>query len=152
MAVATPPELIAFLAPYPTDVQALMISGRRRLLALVGPATELLFDATSAVCAGFSYTGQARDNFLNLAAFPKHVTLVFSWGATLTDPGKVLKGEGSRVRHMRLASLADLKRPEVVKLIRQAAAKAPRLAVPLKKHGKVVKVYAGPKRRPKPSS
>jgi hypothetical protein len=140
--------LQSFLKPYPPPVRALMLAGRRRLAELVGPATDLIYDATSAVCAGFSFTGEPRDNFVNLAAFPKHVTLVFPWGVKLKDPKKVLKGEGKQVRHVRLADIADLDRPELIKLVAQAAVLAPKPERPLTKHTPFVKVYAGPKRRP----
>lgn len=136
-----------FLAPYPREVRALMTSGRKRLLELVGPATDLIYDATTAVGAGFSYTGAPRDNFVNLAAFADHVTLVFPWGVKLKDPKKRLKGAGNQVRHVRLASLADLDDPELVKLIEQAAARAPRGDGPPPRKA-FIKIYAGPKRRP----
>jgi len=145
-----PPEptaLVEFLAPYPPEVQALTLAARLRLHELVGPASDLFFDATSAVCSGFSYTGEARDNFINLAVYAKHVTLIFPWGVRLADPERRLKGEGNQVRNLRLRGLTTLDDPYVVDLIRQAAEAAPRPAIPIEPLV-YVKVYNGPKRRP----
>ncbi len=146
----TPRALQTFLKPYPPAVRTLMIAARRRLAELIGPATDLIYDATSAVCAGFSFTGAPRDNFINLAAYPTHVTLVFPWGVKLKDPKKLLKGDGNQVRHLRLSALADLESPALVRLVEQAAVLAPKPEQPLAKHTPFVKIYAGPKRRPAP--
>jgi hypothetical protein len=51
----------------------------------------------------------------------EHVTLAFLRGAALPDPEKLLEGAGKGVRHVKLRSLADVKRPGVRKLIAEAA-------------------------------
>jgi hypothetical protein len=142
-----PTELVEFLAPYPPDVQALTLEARLRLHELVGPAGDLFYDATAAVCSGFCYTDKPADNFINLAVYSDHVTLIFPWGVLLKDPEKRLKGEGNRVRHIRLTGIETLHDPYVVGLIRQAAEQAVRPTVPIEPI-KYVKVYNGPKRRP----
>jgi hypothetical protein len=142
-----PTELIQFLAPYPPHVQAIALEARLRLHELVGPAGDLFYDATAAVCSGFCYTDKPADNFVNLAVYSDHVTLIFAWGARLIDPEMRLKGEGSRVRHIRLAGIDTLRDAYVVDLIRQAASQAVRPDVPIEPI-KYVKVYRGKKRRP----
>lgn len=143
-----PDELKTFLLPYPREVQELALKARLRLHELAGPASDLFFDATAAVCSGLSYTGKARDNFVNLAVYANHVTLIFPHGASLIDPEGRLRGEGSRVRNIRLASIETLKDPYVVGLIEQASAAAARPATSMEPI-KVVSIYKGPKRRPK---
>ena len=140
-------DLESYLTPYPPHVQDLMLEGRELLLNMYRPVVELHYDATAAVCAGFSYTGDLKGLFVNLAAYSDHVTLVFMWGAKLNDPEGRLKGEGKQVRHMRLVDLDTLRDPYVVELIQQASDNA------LRPEGEIVerivnKVYAGPKRRP----
>ncbi len=51
----------------------------------------------------------------------EHVTFVFMRGAALSDPEKLLEGTGKCVRHVKLRSVADVKRPGVKKLIVEAA-------------------------------
>jgi hypothetical protein len=51
----------------------------------------------------------------------EHVTFVFMRGAALPDPQKLLEGTGKGVRHVKLASVADVKRSGVKRLIAEAA-------------------------------
>jgi hypothetical protein len=51
----------------------------------------------------------------------EHVTFAFIRGAALPDPEKLLEGTGMGVRHVKLRSVADVKRPGVKKLIAEAA-------------------------------
>ena len=51
----------------------------------------------------------------------EHVTFAFMRGAALPDPEKLLEGTGKGVRHVKLRSVADVKRPGVKKLIAEAA-------------------------------
>ena len=145
---AAPTELVTFLAPYPPEVRKLFLDGRSFLLRRLRPVVELHYDATTAVGAGFSYTGHLKGLFVNFAAFADHVTLVFMWGVKLKDREGRLRGEGNQVRHMRLAGMETLRDPYVLELIDQASANAPRPEGKVK-HAIVVKVYKGPKRRPK---
>jgi hypothetical protein len=151
MSHAQPAELVSFLAPYPPAVRELFLAGRSLLLRRLEPVVEMHFDATSAVCAGFAFTGELKGAFVNLAAYADHVTLVFGWGAALKDPQGRLRGGGKQVRHMRLAGLETLRDPYVLALIDQAAERAPRPESKVRS-AIVVKVYAGPKRRPSPAS
>jgi hypothetical protein len=147
---AAPAPLVTFLAPYPPEVRKLFLAGRSLLLRRLRPVVELHYDATSAVGAGFSYTGDLKGLFVNFAAFSNHVTLVFMWGVKLKDREGRLRGEGKRVRHMRLAGLETLRDPYVLDLVDQAAANAPRPEGKVKP-SIVVKVYQGKKRRPGPA-
>jgi hypothetical protein len=143
-----PVDLVAFLKAYPPDVQELFLAGRSLLLRHLKPIVELHYDATSAVCAGFAYTGDLKGAFVNLAAYADHVTLVFQWGVKLRDPEGRLRGGGKQVRHMRLDGAETLRDPYVLDLVDQAATAAARPEGKVR-HAIVVKVYAGPKRRPK---
>lgn len=50
----------------------------------------------------------------------EHLSLAFLRGAMLPDPEKLLEGTGKGVRHVKLRSVADVKRPGVKKLIAEA--------------------------------
>ncbi|MBS1706769.1 MAG: hypothetical protein JST40_12935 [Armatimonadetes bacterium] len=139
--------LVEFLTPYPESVQELAIEARNRLQEIAGPANDLYFDATSAVSAGLSYTGHPRDNFINIAVYSKHVTLIFPFGARLTDPELRLKGEGKQIRNLRLDGIETLNDLYVVDLILQSVQFAARPPEPIAPPT-FVKVYSGPKRRP----
>ena len=51
----------------------------------------------------------------------EHVTFAFMRGAALPDPEKLLEGTGKGVRHVKLRSVADVKRGGVKTLIAEAA-------------------------------
>jgi len=59
-----------------------------------------------------------------LAANAKGVGLSFYYGATLSDPHKILLGSGNQNRFIRLESAATLARPEVQDLIGAAVRQA----------------------------
>ena len=51
----------------------------------------------------------------------EHLSLAFLRGAKLPDPEKLLEGTGKGVRHVKLRSVTDVKRPGVKRLIAEAA-------------------------------
>jgi hypothetical protein len=65
------------------------------------------FDSNGTVC-GFM-TGK------------EHVTFIFLRGARLPDPEGLLEGTGKSVRHVKVRTAEDLKRPALKKLIVEAA-------------------------------
>jgi len=146
-----PPILAEFLAPYPDSVKEVAYASRAILYATFAPVTEIFWDATQAVCLGFTYTNHERDNFINLAVYANHVTLIFPYGAQLKDPEGRLKGAGTRVRHIRLAGADDLEDAYISGLVEQSY----RLAIipkdPLPETI-IVKSMKGPKRRPRPEN
>jgi hypothetical protein len=62
------------------------------------------------------------EHYAYLAVHPKHVNLGFYRGASLPDPAGLLGGPGKAMRHMRLDSPDDVKRPEIAELLRAARA------------------------------
>jgi hypothetical protein len=65
------------------------------------------FDSNGTVC-GFM-TGK------------EHVTFIFLRGAALPDPEGLLEGTGKSVRHVKVRTTADVKKPALKKLIVEAA-------------------------------
>lgn len=51
----------------------------------------------------------------------EHVTFIFLRGAALPDPEGLLEGTGKHVRHVKVRTLADVKKPALKKLIVEAA-------------------------------
>ena len=50
-----------------------------------------------------------------------HVLFGFMRGAMLSDPGKLLEGTGKYLRHVKLRSAGNVRRPEVHALLEEAA-------------------------------
>jgi hypothetical protein len=51
----------------------------------------------------------------------EHVTFIFLRGAVLPDPEGLLEGTGKSVRHVKVRTAADVKKPALKKLIVEAA-------------------------------
>ncbi len=143
-----PPEYVEFLAPYPYEVQVLARELRKRMLELLPPCIETVWDATNAVGVAFGFTDRNADHFIHLPVYTKYVNLGFSDGVRLHDPEGRLVGKGSRIRHLRLTAVEELEDPYVVDLVRQAHENAVRSNEPIEPRS-IIRVMAGPKRRPR---
>jgi len=118
-------QLNAFLAKFSPDVcrtaKAALVKMRTRLPG----ATELVYDNYNALAIGFSSTDRASAAIFSIAVFPRWVSLFFLQdGPDLPDPHGVLKGGGTLVRHVRLASAADLDTPPIRALMAEALRRA----------------------------
>jgi len=134
-AIAAGPQkqLDGFLAKYAPEIA----SRARAILAKLGKrmpgAIVLVYDNYNALAIGFGGSERASDIVLSVAAFPKWVSLFLMGGPKLKDPRKLLKGSGTRVRHIVLENAAMLDDPAIGDLIDQAIARA---RVPIDPHAK----------------
>ena len=144
-------ELRRFLAAFDPAIGRLFLAARKRVLAAAPGASELIYDAYNAVSAAYSYTGRLAEAFLHVAAYAEHVNVGFNRGAELPDPDGILAGSGARIRHVRVASSADLRSAALARLVRAAVAQGRALApAGAARAGSVVRPTTGAKRRPKP--
>ena len=142
------PEHLAFLRPYGPAITKLAMAVREQVLEEAAGAVELIYDAYSAVSAGYSFTGRPSDCCIYVAVYTKGVNLGFWDGASLDDPGGLLEGTGKRARHVKIRDLADLKRPGVRALIKAAVALAERPEAAPPKPQSVVRAIYPRRRRP----
>jgi hypothetical protein len=117
-------QLNGFIAKYSPDVAATGRAVLRKIRKRVPGAVEMVYDNYNGLVVGFSPTERPSDAIFSFILFPRWVTMCFLFGAFLDDPQKILKGSGSRVRHVRLASAGDLDQPALRALIDQAVADA----------------------------
>jgi hypothetical protein len=154
---SAPAALVKFLKPYDPEVRELALQLRLLLLEEIAPCYENIYDAYSAVAIGYGTSDRLRDGIFHIAVYPKGANLGFNDGATLPDPQGILEGKGNRIRHIKIRTPADLKRPELRTYIRrarkQALADARKLGErpPKKPDGMIstVKAIYARKRRPK---
>lgn len=158
MSRSSPPSaLIKFLRPYDPEVRDLALQLRALLLEEIAPCYENIYDAYSAVAIGYGTSDRLSDGIFHIAVYEKGVNLGFNFGAALEDPKGILHGKGNRIRHVKIRTAADLKRPELRVYIRrarkQALSDARRLGEPapekLKGVISTVKAIYPTKRRPK---
>jgi hypothetical protein len=114
----------AFLSKYDPKIAALARAALARMRTYVPGAVEIVYDNYNALVVGFGPSERASEAVMSIALYPRWVTLFFLKGAVLPDPARLLKGSGTRVRHIVLGDVAVLDRPPVRALIRQALAQA----------------------------
>src|SRR5215813_2920134 len=95
-------------------------------LAPVAKAVRALVNGTAADCEEYvsPWKTPAFDSNGPLCVYllqGEHVTLAFLRGAMLPDPSQLLEGKAKGVRNVKLLSVADVKRPEVKRLIAEWA-------------------------------
>ena len=110
-------QLDGFIDKFTPEVAALTRALLAKMKARVPGAAILVYDNYNALAIGFGRSDKASEAILSLAVMPRWVTLCFLWGKTLPDPHVLLKGEGSRVRHVRLHEAAAFDDPRIQALI-----------------------------------
>jgi hypothetical protein len=91
---------------------------------LVPGAISLVYDNYNALAIGYGATTKQSGLVFSIAVYPRWVSLFFTQGAALDDPTGLLKGEGSRIRHIVLSGPEILDNPPVLQLMAQALASA----------------------------
>jgi len=86
----------------------LALALRELVLTEAPEAEEVLYSVYAEVIV-FRFPGRKRGAFCNIAAYSRHVNLVFYYGTELPDPHGVLKGAGKKMRHIRFDSSDDLR-------------------------------------------
>ena len=146
------PELREFLAAYDPEIAKLFFATRKVVLAAAPGASELIYDAYNAVTVAYAFGERLSEAFCHVAAYRGYVNLGFNRGAELDDPDGRLVGTGARIRHVRIASQADLQEKGLRALVAAAVRQGRDLApAPLGKPRAIVKAVYARKRRPRGS-
>jgi hypothetical protein len=116
-------QLRAFIAKYTPEIGGAARSALATMRKRLPGAVELVYDNYNALAIGFGPTERASDAIFSIAVYPRWVSLFFLQGAKLSDPRKLLKGGGTRVRHIVLDD-GTLEMPAVRALMEQALWKA----------------------------
>src|ERR1035438_1433318 len=104
-------QLDTFLDRYSPPVAALARDCLAKMRARLPGAVQLVYDNYNALVIGFGPSERASEAIFSIVLYPRWVTLFFLRGAGLPDPRHLLKGSGKVVRHIVLASAADLDLP-----------------------------------------
>ena len=141
-------QLAAFLTKYTPEVAALAKRALAKMRRRLPGAVELVYDNYNALAIGFGPTDRASDAVFSIAVYPRWVSLFFLQGANLTDPRKLLRGAGSRVRHIVLEDAADIDKPAVRGLMSRALAAAAK-PLPGKGRRRIVVKSVSARQRPR---
>jgi hypothetical protein len=103
----------------PREMAAITRKLRRLIVAVCPDVTEIPRPSEQHVEYGIG-PRRGSEVFGYLCPMAEYVRLGFFCGAALPDPKGVLEGEGKRLRHIKVRSLAEAERPEVRRLIEAA--------------------------------
>ncbi|MCX6629398.1 MAG: DUF1801 domain-containing protein [Candidatus Solibacter sp.] len=117
-------QLDAFLDKYAPAIATLALACLAKMRTRLPGAVQLVYDNYNALVIGFGPSERASEAIFSLALYPRWVTLFFLQGVGLPDPKQLLKGSGKVVRHIVLASAADLDQPAIQHLISKALQRA----------------------------
>jgi hypothetical protein len=127
MAEKTPERrLTEFIGKFSPEVARTARRARAKIHELLPGALELVYDNYNALAIAFGPTERASDIILSIALYPRWVSLFFARGASLPDPGQVLRGSGNQMRHVVLEPVSMLDTPAVRTLIEVAVATHPK--------------------------
>ena len=125
MAESSSRQVDKFIAKYSPEVARAAKVARAKVRKLLPGAIELVYDNYNALALAFSATEKPGDIILSVALYPKWVSLFFADGASLPDPDHLLRGSGSRIRHVVLKPVEVIDTPGVRMLIKVAIPPVP---------------------------
>lgn len=144
-------QLDGFLDRYAPDVAALARGLLARMKARLPGAQILVYDNYNALAIGFAASDKAGDAILSIAVYPKWANLFFLQGAALPDPHGLLRGDGSRVRHIRIPVVEAFDDPRIEALIAEALARAEPPIDPAAEQRLVIKSVSAKQRPRRPA-
>ncbi|MEA3002787.1 MAG: hypothetical protein QOH81_1575 [Sphingomonadales bacterium] len=143
-------QLDTFIDKFTPEVASLTRALLTKAKARIPGATILVYDNYNALAIGFGPGEKAGEAILSLAVMPRWVTLCFLWGVRLADPHRLLKGGGSRVRHVRLLTPEAFDDPRIDALIDEALAMAEPTIDPAGEQRLIIKSISAKQRRRRP--
>jgi hypothetical protein len=145
-------QLDSFIDKFTPEVAALTRALLSKMKARVPGATILVYDNYNALAIGFGPNEKAGQAVLSLAVMPRWVTLCFLRGMGLPDPRRLLKGSGSRVRHVRLLTSESFDDAAVQDLITAALERAEPQIDPAARQQLIIKSISAKQRARRPSA
>ena len=95
-------DLLKFLKPFSTDIVETVLWLRDFVWDLYPQTNELIYDNYNAVAFGWSPTDKVGHTFCSIAIgrTSKNIHFGFYWGSELSDPDKILLGQGNQYRYI----------------------------------------------------
>lgn len=151
MSKETVGDLMKFMLPYPNKVKTAALWLREFVWNIYPETNELIYDNYNAVAFGWSLTDKAGDVFCSIAIYSNHINFGFNRGADIDDPAKMLLGNGSQYRYLRVKDKEDFPEWYMKQLLEAAYQHALAIMKPMQKEIKgqtIVKSISPVKKRP----
>jgi hypothetical protein len=119
MKVQASPDFEKVMAEFSRDIQHIAREARALIYEILPQVVEVIWDHQKTVGYG---TGPKKmsEHFCWMAPYKKHVVFGFYYGTELPDPEHVLEGTGKRMRHIKLYTIEDVRKPALRTLIQIA--------------------------------
>jgi hypothetical protein len=117
-------DLLKFLSPFPDDVRATALWLREFVWDLYPQANELIYDNYNALAFGWSPTNRVGHTFCSIAVgrTSHNVHFGFYWGSQISDPEKILSGQGNQYRYILVPDRRKFPKTYIKKLVKEAYA------------------------------
>ena len=116
-----PEQMDDYINSFAPELQAIIRILREIAKKSMPEAHEMIYHAA----IGYSFTQSPFDRICYIAPQNNYVNFGFFFGAHLPDPQHVLVGEGKRMRHIKVRSIADASNPALEQLMKEAWKEAP---------------------------
>jgi hypothetical protein len=116
-----PEQMDDYINSYAPELQAIIRALREVAKKSIPEAHEMIYHAA----IGYSFTQSPFDRICYIAPQKKYVNFGFFFGSHLPDPQHLLVGEGKRMRHIKVRSVADASNPALEQLMKEAWKEAP---------------------------
>lgn len=115
-------DLLKFLKPFSDEIIELVIWLREFVWDLYPQTNELIYDNYNALAFGWSPTDKVGHTFCSIAVgrTSKNVHFGFYWGSELSDPDKILLGQGNQYRYILVTDRNKFPKRYIKKLVEEA--------------------------------
>ena len=115
-------ELLKFLSAFDDEERKLALWLREFVWDLYPNTNELIYDNYNALAIGWSPTDRVGHTFCSLAIgrTSKNVHFGFYWGNEISDPKKILIGNGKQYRYILVKNKKGFPKTYIKKLIKDA--------------------------------
>ena len=117
-------DLVLFLQPFDEEIRETVFWLREFVWELYPKTNELIYDNYNAVAFGWSPTDRVGHTFCSIAIgrTSKNIHFGFYWGNEITDPKKMLLGEGNQYRYILVKDKNDFPKTYIKTLMKGAYA------------------------------
>src|SRR5215510_10027489 len=117
-------DLVKFLKPFSEDVTERALWLREFIWDLYPGANELIYDNYNALAIGWSPTDKVGHTFCSIAVgrTSNNLHFGFYWGSEISDPDKILLGEGNQYRYILVPDKSNFPKAYIKKLVKEAYA------------------------------
>jgi hypothetical protein len=124
MAKSETRDLNEFLSVFPKEKQETALWLRDFVWDLYPNCNELIYDNYNALAFGWSPTDRLSHTFCSIAVgrTSHNVHFGFYWGSEISDPDKILLGEGNQYRYILVENKTTFPKTYIKKLLKEAYA------------------------------